>query len=90
MVLTLHCHVGGGSGGLTQAVARATGVFPSILGFDLSDDEGAVDENTDSALQVAVRGESREEGQRTKCPRKGEREGVKITVSRVESRGRQL
>lgn len=54
-MLTLHCQVGRGSWWSAQAVARCTGIFPSIFWLDLGDDEGPINENTDSAFQVTVK-----------------------------------
>lgn len=51
----MHYQVGRGSRWLAQAVARCTGVFPSILRLNLGNDKGTVDENTDSALEVTVK-----------------------------------
>lgn len=55
VTLTLNSQVGRCRGRDTEAVARTAGVFPSILRLDPEDDEGAVDENAHSELQITAR-----------------------------------
>lgn len=63
-VLTLHSQVGGGRGGAPQAVARDAGVLPCILRLHPEDDQGAVDEDPHSQLQVTVEEMRRQGGGR--------------------------
>lgn len=52
--LTLNSQVGRCRGRDAEAVARTAGVLPGILRLDPEDDEGAVDEDAHSELQVAA------------------------------------
>lgn len=54
VTLTLNSQVGRCRGRDTKAVARTAGVFPGILRLDPEDDEGAVDENAHSKLQITA------------------------------------
>ena len=55
VTLTLNSQVGRCRGRDTEAVARTAGVFPGILRLDPEDDEGAVDEDAHSELQITTR-----------------------------------
>lgn len=52
---------------MAQTVAGSTRIFPSILWFDLGNDKGAVNENTDSALQVTAKMRKNKVSQQLDC-----------------------
>lgn len=54
VTLTLNSQVGRCRGRDAEAVARTAGVFPGILRLDPEDDEGAVDEDAHSELQITA------------------------------------
>lgn len=54
VTLTLNSQVCRRRGRDSEAVARSAGVFPGILWLDPENDEGAVDENTHSELQITA------------------------------------
>lgn len=54
VTLTLNSQVGRCRGRDAEAVARTAGVFPGILRLDPEDDEGAVNEDAHSELQVTA------------------------------------
>lgn len=79
--LTLNSQVGRCRGRDAEAVARTAGVLPGILWLDPEDDEGAVDEDAHSELQVAA-----EEQRGRRNPVRHQHDGADILLSLSLSR----
>lgn len=54
-LLTLHSQVGRGRGGTPQTVARDAGVLPRIFRLHPEDDQGPINQDPNSQLQVTLK-----------------------------------